>query len=65
MDETQRARRNLNPSKEAIAGRWLYHKRYAEQRGGTMDFYDSLTASEKKNCKQMVKDIEKATWNSQ
>jgi hypothetical protein len=58
-------RRNLNPHKEARAAMWLYRKRYAEQSTGSMDFYDSLSAHEKGNCKTLVDDIENITWRAE
>ncbi len=52
--------RNLNPHKFAVAAMWLYGRQYADQRGGSMDFWDSLSISEKSNCQRMVIDIENA-----
>lgn len=52
--------RNINPHKHAKAAMWLFGSRYAEFNGGSMDFWDSLTESEKRKCRVMVKDIEDA-----
>jgi hypothetical protein len=57
MTEQQRAQRNLNPHKPARAAMWLWGERYSKQGGGSMDFWDKLTNSEKDTCRRMVKDI--------
>jgi hypothetical protein len=62
--ERERDRRNLNPSKEAKAAMWLWGAEYAAQRGGSMDFWDKLDASRKRLCRDLVDDIERATWRS-
>ena len=54
--------RNLNPHAEAIMARVLWSVRYAAGGGGQMDFYDSLTAGEKRNCRELVDRILTATW---
>lgn len=54
MNERDRARRNLNPHAEAIAARFLWGYQYAAQRGGTMDFWDSLTEHQKALCRELV-----------
>jgi len=53
--------RNLNPHKAAVAAMWLYGAAYSNQSGGSMDFWDSLSASEKKSCRRLVAEIEKAS----
>jgi hypothetical protein len=60
MRPKERAQRNLNPHKAAVAAMWLWGSRYAAQGGGSMDFWDSLTRSEKGTCRNMVKQIEAA-----
>ena len=57
LTEQRRAQRNLHPHKAAVAAMWLWGKRYSQQRGGSMDFWDSLTASEQGTCRNMVKQI--------
>lgn len=52
-------RRNLNPHKPARAAMWLFSAEYGRQRGGSMDFWDRLSESAKKQCRQLVADIEK------
>jgi hypothetical protein len=39
---------------EAIAARWLWGDEYSRQRGGQMDFYDSLTPARKALCRELV-----------
>ena len=50
MTESERSQRNLNAHPAATFARFHWHDRYAEQRGGTMDFWDSLTQQEKRFC---------------
>lgn len=57
MTEQKRARRNLNPTKEAIAAMWLWGKKYSQQSGGSMDFWDGLSDGDKRTCRQMVDEI--------
>lgn len=52
--------RNINPHKAAVAAMWLCGAAYAEQRGGSMDFWDSLPEGTKDNCRRLVAEIEKA-----
>ncbi len=49
--------RNLNPTPEAVFAMFHWSKDYAKQMGGSMDFYDNLSAEEKKFCKRAVKSI--------
>ena len=51
---------NLNPHKEAVIAMWLFGKEYADLGLGSMDYYNGLTASDKKLCKRMLKDIDEA-----
>lgn len=53
-------KRNLNPHQSAVAAMWLWGERYAAQGGGSMDFWDSLTDSEKRLCRDMVRRIMEA-----
>ena len=52
--------KNLNPHKAAKAAMWLFSERYSNQSGGSMDFWESLTASERRLCRRLVADIEAA-----
>jgi len=49
--------RNLNPHKAAVAAMWLNGERYAAQSGGSMDFWDGLSESEKNTARRMVDEI--------
>lgn len=60
MNDKERMRRNLNPHKPARAAMYMWGKRYSQQGGGSMDFWDSLSAREKRLCRDLVRDIEKA-----
>jgi hypothetical protein len=57
-DDLTRAQRNLHPHKAARVAMILYNKRYAyKQRGGSMDFWDSLTEGERQTCRDLVIEI--------
>jgi hypothetical protein len=47
---TKSQQRNLNPTPEAVFAMFHWHKRYSQQGGGAMDFYDALTLTEKQHC---------------
>ena len=53
-------RRNLNPHKSAVAAMCIWGKRYSEQGGGSMDFWDALSESEKDIARALVERIEAA-----
>lgn len=53
-------RRNLNPTSEAIMAMALWGARYAAQRGGSMDFWDTLNPAEQKLCAELVERIREA-----
>lgn len=52
--------RNLNPHAAACVAMVFYGQRYAAQRGGSMDFWDSLTDSEKRLCAETAGRVRKA-----
>lgn len=52
--------RNLNPHAAAKFAMVMYGERYAAQNGGSMDFWDSLTDSEKRFCARVSKEIKAA-----
>lgn len=59
--DAQQARRNLNPHAEAIVAMMIWSRRYAyEQTGGSMDFWDSLSAGEQRQCVEAVDRIKAA-----
>jgi hypothetical protein len=51
--------RNLNPHRAAKAAMWLYGKDYANQGGGSMDFWDRLPKHRKQTSIRMIKELEK------
>ena len=52
------AKQNLNPHAEAIAAMHFWSHSYAhEQRGGSMDFWDSLPEWKKDICREAVDKI--------
>lgn len=58
MTEKERARRNLNPHAEARLAMSLWSHEYAhEQRGGSMDFWDSIGEQRRKLCIDIIDDI--------
>ncbi len=54
---TERTQRNLNAHQAATFARIHWGKRYSEQGGGTMDFWDGLSRSEKAFCCEAVAEI--------
>lgn len=58
MTEAERARRNLNPHAEARMAMVIWSDEYAfTQRGGSMDFWDSLSEGRKRQAKELVDEI--------
>lgn len=58
MNDRDRAHRNLHPHAEARLAMATWSHEYAhEQRGGSMDFWDSLDASRKRICVEVVDGI--------
>lgn len=55
----ERTKRNLDAHQAATFARLYWGKRYSEQGGGTMDFWDSLNRSEKAFCREAVADIKR------
>ena len=49
--------RNLDPHRPAKCAMWLYGHEYSKQGGGSMDFWDKLTKSQKETCRRMAEDI--------
>ena len=60
MTEAERAKRNINPTKGAVAAMFIYHDEYAARGVGSMDFWDGLTLHEKAVCEDCVGKIEAA-----
>lgn len=59
--DKQRAHRNLHPHAEARLAMALWSHEYAyEQRGGSMDFWDSRTPAQKRLCVDIVSAVLKA-----
>lgn len=53
--------RNLHPHAEARLAMAMWSHAYAfEQKGGSMDFWDSLPADKKRFCVSVVSDVLKA-----
>ena len=52
--------RNINPTAPALAAMALWNNRYAAQKGGSMDFWDSLSTYEKRTCTELAEQIRKA-----
>lgn len=55
--EIARAQRNGNPHRPAIVAMTLWSSRYAAQRGGSMDFWDTLREPEREQCRRIVAEI--------
>lgn len=52
--------RNLNPTPEAVIAMCAWGTRYAAQNGGSMDFWDGLSAADQRLCAQIVESVRKA-----
>jgi len=50
-------RRNLHPHAEARLAMALWGDEYGAQRGGSMDFWDALSATRKALCVRVVDDV--------
>ncbi len=65
--ERERASRNLKPHAEARLAMAMWSDEYAyKQRGGSMDFWDSLPDWKRKHCRSLVERIKKtdsAKWS--
>lgn len=58
MDDKERAQRNLNPHKAARLAMVIWNEDYAfKQRGGVMDFWDSLPEGKKWTARRALKAI--------
>ena len=49
--------RNLNPTPAAVVARIIWGDEYAAQRGGTMDFWDTLSTDRKRRCEMVVEEL--------
>lgn len=58
--ERARDRRNLNPTAPARVAMAMWGKRYSEQRGGSMDFWDTLTEGEQRTCREVAEKVREA-----
>src|SRR5215475_6364895 len=59
-ERVSKATRNIYPHKEARIAILLWNNEYAAQNGGAMDFWDSLTDSQKQTCREALEQIENA-----
>ena len=57
VDAFKKEQRNLDPHRPARCAMWLYNDQYRKQKGGSMDFWDKLSSSEKNNCRSMAEQI--------
>jgi len=60
MTELERAKRNQKPTPEAVFAMYHWHDAYAAQRGGSMDFYDTIGETHKTYCRRAVAAITEA-----
>jgi hypothetical protein len=60
MRDAERQRRNLDAHAPARAATWLFGERYAAQRGGIMDFWDTLDAPEKRMARTCAEELRTA-----
>lgn len=58
QQEIERNRRNLHPHAEARLAMAMWSHEYAyEQKGGSMDFWDSLSPARKRFCVSVVDEV--------
>jgi hypothetical protein len=55
--QLKRDKRNIKPTAPARVAMALYSERYAAQRGGSMDFWDTLTDCEKRTCRDIAERV--------
>ena len=63
MTAKERMRRNLNPRPPAAFAMFHWPHDYAEQGGGTMDFFDSLHPADQQYCNDACHHIINAALN--
>lgn len=61
--DTTDQKRNLNPIPEAVIAMLIWGEEYSEQRGGSMDFWDSLSYRTQEQCREMLEKIRQAMVN--
>jgi hypothetical protein len=49
--------RNLNPIAPAIVAMTIWGHKYAAQRGGSMDFWDSLSDEDRRLCREVAERV--------
>lgn len=49
--------RNLNPTPEAVVAMSLWGKAYSEQRGGSMQFWEKLSDSNKRVAREIAQKV--------
>jgi hypothetical protein len=60
-EQAPRDRRNINPTAEAYIAMNLWGDEYAhKQRGGSMDFWDSLDERRKERCRELAQRVREA-----
>lgn len=57
LTELKRDKRNMKPTAPARVAMALYCDRYGAQRGGSMDFWDTLTEGEKHTCRAIAERV--------
>lgn len=60
LTEKARAARNLRPHKPAVIAMAMWGHEYSQQRGGSMDFWETLSESRKRICRDVLERIAKA-----
>ena len=57
-------KRNLNPTPAARVAMIIWGKQYSEKRGGSMDFWDSLSVDQQNRCEHVVTDLRHNVFES-
>lgn len=57
MTDTERAKKNLNPTPAACVAMIIWGEEYSNQGGGSMDFWDRLADDKKRRCELVVEKL--------
>lgn len=60
MAYSKKVQRNINPTPAAVVAMYLYCQEYGDQRGGCMDFLDSLDPIRKRLCEGIAEQVVEA-----
>jgi len=59
MGDADIMKRNLNPTPAAKVAMIIWGKKYSEQRGGSMEFFNALSEDMRNRCELVVTELQK------